>query len=169
MSKSFLLRPFREEDVPSLAHYANNLKIARFMTNRFPHPYTEEDARAFIKLAMSHEPTKIFTIDIDGKASGGVGLFQQEDVHCKNAELGYWVAEPFWGKGIVSAAILEMIDYGFNTFDIDRIYAVPFGPNTASQRVLEKTGFKLEARFEKTIFKHGEQLDELVYAIRKNV
>ena len=86
---------------------------------------------------------------------------------CKNAELGYWLAEPFWGKGIITYAIQEMVEYGFKTFDITRIFAIPFGTNIASQKALEKAGFILEARLNKTIFKNGEYQDELIYAIRK--
>ena len=85
-----------------------------------------------------------------------------------NAELGYWLAEPFWGQGIMSDAVKQIVDYAFNTLEIDRIFARPFGTNLASQKVLEKNNFKLEARFEKTLFKNGEYLDELVYAIRRN-
>ena len=81
--------------------------------------------------------------------------------------MGYWLAEPFWGKGIITGAVRQMLEYGFKTFDINRIFARPFGTNIASQKVLEKTGFVLEARFEKTFFKNGEYLDECVYAIRR--
>jgi RimJ/RimL family protein N-acetyltransferase len=81
-------------------------------------------------------------------------------------ELGYWVAEPFWGKGIMTKAVLQMVDYGFKTFDITRIFARPFGTNIASQTVLEKAGFILEARLDKTLYKNGEFLDELIYAVR---
>ena len=81
--------------------------------------------------------------------------------------MGYWLAEPFWGKGIITAAIRQMVEYGFKTWDITRIYARPFGSNIASQKVLEKAGFRLEVRFEKTIFKNGVFEDELIYAIRR--
>jgi RimJ/RimL family protein N-acetyltransferase len=163
----FNLRPWQQNDVDSLAEYANNFNIAKNLTNAFPHPYTIDDARKFIEMVSQHNPVQVFTIEINEKASGGIGLFPQTDIMCKNAELGYWLAEPFWGKGIISKAILQMLDYGFNTFDINRIYARPFGTNIASQKALEKAGFVLEARFEKTIFKNGEYLDEMVYAVRR--
>jgi RimJ/RimL family protein N-acetyltransferase len=109
----------------------------------------------------------VLCIDIDGKASGGIGLHIGEDIYRKNAELGYWLAEPFWGKGIISKVVPEMVKYGFQNFDITRIFARPFGANKASQRVLEKAGFLLEAKLEKTFFKNGVFHDELIYAIRK--
>lgn len=163
----FSLRPFRESDLDSLVSYANNWNIAKFMTNRFPHPYTEKDGKEFITFANQNDPVTIFTIDIAGHASGAIGVHPQSDVMRKNAELGYWVAEPFWGKGIVSAAILQMVDYGFKNFDIHRIFARPFGNNKASQRVLEKTGFVLEAHIKGNIYKNGEYLDEMIYAVRR--
>ena len=163
----FRLRAWTMNDAPVLPKYANNFNIARFMTDRFPHPYTVSDAQSFIEFANRDQPVHIFAIDINGEAVGGIGIHPQEDVFRKNAELGYWLAEPFWGKGVISNAIPEMIDFAFKTYDITRIFARPFGTNKASQRVLEKAGFKLEARFEKTLFKNGEWLDELVYAFRR--
>jgi len=163
----FELRPWKISDKDSLTQYANNLKIARFMTDGFPHPYTIENAEEFIGFASNGNPINIFAIDINGEAVGGIGIHPQSDIHRKNAELGYWLGEPFWGKGIITKAILKMVDFGFETHDINRIFARPFGTNLASQRVLEKAGFNLEARFEKTYFKNGEYLDELIYAIRR--
>lgn len=164
---NFTLRPWNINDLDSLVSNANNKKIAQYMTDQFPHPYTIEKGKAFIEFATKGSPLHIFAIDINGKAVGGIGVHPQMDIQCKNAELGYWLAESFWGKGIVTKAIGQMIDYGFKNFDIDRIFARPFGTNKGSQRVLEKSGFVLEARFEKTLFKNGEYLDELVYAVRR--
>ena len=163
----FRLRPWKMNDAQGLPKYANNLKIARFMTDRFPHPYTVADAKSFIEFANGDEPVHLFAIDINGEAVGGIGIHPQEDVFRKNAELGYWLAEPFWGKGIITRAVTQMINFAFNTYDINRVFARPFGTNKASQRVLEKAGFKLEGRFEKTLVKNGEYLDELVYAVRR--
>jgi len=166
---SFSLRPWTINDLESLVKFANNKKIANFMTNKFPHPYTKENGLQFIEFALKQTPNSIFAIDVNGQAVGGIGIHPQDDIHCKNAELGYWLAEPFWGQGITTKAIIKMVDYGFITFNINRIFARPFGTNSASQRVLEKTGFKLEARFEKTLFKNGEYIDELVYAVRRDM
>ena len=164
---NFQLRPWSIADLESLVRYANNPNIARFMTDGFPFPYTEENGKAFIKMATANQPANILAITVNGEAVGGIGVHPQSDIYRKNAELGYWLAEPFWGNKIVTKAITEMVAYAFETFEIDRLFAKPFGSNTASQRVLEKAGFTLEGRFEKTIIKNGEPEDELVYAIRK--
>ena len=118
-------------------------------------------------MAANDRPTLIFAIEVDGIAAGGIGLHQQADLHKKNMELGYWLADIHWGKGVMSGAVKQMVDYGFKTFDINRIYARPFGTNKGSQRVLQKTGFKLEGTFEKAIYKNGEYIDELIYAVLK--
>lgn len=164
---NFTLRPWTMNDLDSLVKYAGNYKIAKFMTDQFPHPYTAEKGKAFLEFAAKDTPLHIFAIAIENEAAGGIGLHPQADIQCKNAELGYWLGEPFWGKGIITSAVIQMVDYGFKTFDIDRIFARPFGTNPASQKVLEKAGFTLEARLEKTLFKNGEYLDELIYAVRR--
>jgi len=164
----FKLREWNLNDIDSLVKYANNYKIAANLTDQFPHPYNIENGKAFIQMATKDIPTSIFAIEINGEASGGIGLHLQSDIHKKNAELGYWLAEPHWGKGVMSKAVKQMIDYGFKTFEIERIFASPFGTNIGSQKVLEKAGFILEGKFEKTLFKNGEYFDELIYAVRKS-
>lgn len=161
------LRPWTIEDAENLANYANNPKVAQFLTNGFPHPYTIENAKSFIEMVSNQSPTSIFAIDVDGEAVGSIGLHAQTDIMCKNMELGYFLGEPFWGNGITTEAVRTIVEYGFKNFDITRIYARPYGNNTASQKVLEKAGFTLEARIEKNIYKNGEFLDELIYAVRK--
>ena len=163
----FSLRPFTINDLDSLVKYANNPNIANNLTDKFPYPYTKENGKMFIEFATKNTPTNIFAIDINGEICGGIGIHPQEDVHRKNAELGYWLAEPFWGNGIITKAIIQIVEYGFINFDITRIFARPYGTNVASQRVLEKAGFTFEGRFEKTLFKNGEFKDELIYAVRK--
>jgi len=164
----FKLRPIKDTDIDNLVKFANNPKIAANLTNKFPFPYTKEHGMNFIQFAMSKNPPHVMAITINDELVGGIGIHPQDDVQCKNAELGYWLAEPFWNMGIISNAIPQMIEYGFKTFDIDRIFARPFGTNLASQKVLEKAGFKLEARLSKTLFKNGQYQDELIYAIRNS-
>lgn len=155
------------DDLDDLVRYANNQNIASKLTDQFPYPYKKEDGESFIKMTMEHDPLQIFAISIEGKACGAIGLHPQLDIHRKNAELGYWLAEPFWGNGIIPGAIIQMVEYGFEHFEINRIFARPFGSNLASQRVLEKAGFQLEARFKNTTIKNGVYEDEIFYAIRK--
>ncbi len=162
-----MLRPFNLNDLDSLIEYANNYKIAANLTNQFPHPYTRESGEAFIKMATEQSPPTILAIEINGKASGGIGLHLQTDIHIKNAELGYWLAEPYWSHGIMTKAVKHMVNYGFKNLDITRIFARPFGTNLASQKVLKNAGFVLEGKFKNTIYKNGEYLDELIYAVRK--
>ena len=162
-----ILRAWRPNDLENLVKYANNPKIAQNLTDAFPYPYTEEKGIQFIEMAVSHDIQRIFCIDINGEALGAIGIHPQTDIYCKNAELGYWLAETQWGKGLITEAIKQIVDYGFQKFDITRIFARPFGHNIASQKVLEKAGFTLEAKLEKTLYKNGEYLDELIYAVRK--
>ncbi len=163
----FELRPWNISDLDSLVKYANNWNIAKNLTDKFPFPYSENSGRAFIEFATKDDPIHIFAIDINGQAVGGIGIHPQDDIHRKNAELGYWLAEPFWGKGVISNAVKQSVDFAFDTFHIDRVFARPFGTNLASQKVLEKNGFVLEGRFEKVLFKNNEYLDELIYAVRR--
>ena len=164
---NFKLRPWTIEDLNSLVKFANNYNIAKNLIDIFPHTYTNEHGKEFIELAARECPASILAIEVNNEAAGAISLRPQHDVYKKNAELGYWLAEPYWGRGIITSAIKQMVDYGFTNFDISRIYARPFGYNKGSQRALEKAGFVLEARLEKTIFKNGQYLDELIYAFKE--
>jgi ribosomal-protein-alanine N-acetyltransferase len=168
MTENISLRPWEISDLDSLLLYANNPNIARNMTNGFPHPYTKEAGSNFIAMAKTKKPLSIFAICINNEAIGGIGVHPQQDIHEKCAELGYWLAETFWGKGITSIAVLKMIDFAFQNFDIVRLYARPFSSNIGSQKVLEKCGFSLEAKLKKSIYKNGVYLDELIYSIVKD-
>ena len=163
----FTLRPWVASDLPSLVQHANNAEIARYLIDAFPHPYTAADGRAYLAFVASQPPGCIFAIDVAGEAVGSIALHPQADIQCKNAELGFWLAQPFWGQGIITQAIGQLVAHGFQAFDITRIFARPFGINRASQRVLEKAGFTLEAQFAQTLFKNGEFLDEWVYGLRR--
>ncbi|MFY7880509.1 MAG: GNAT family N-acetyltransferase [Lacibacter sp.] len=167
MNKSITIRPWSAADLNNLVHYANNWNIAKYLTDQFPYPYTEDKGKAFIEMATQHHPVRIFAIDMNGQAVGGIGIHPQQDIYRRNAELGYWLAEPYWGQGIMSHAIKSAVNYAFDTLDIDRVFARPFGSNIASQKVLEKNNFILEGRFEQVLIKAGVLEDELVYAIRR--
>ncbi|WP_029905733.1 GNAT family N-acetyltransferase [Prevotella sp. 10(H)] len=164
----FTLREWKDSDLESLTKHANNYNIARFLTDGFPYPYTIAAGERFLSKIAIQKPAQIFAIDVHGEAVGSIGIFPQTDIHSKNAEMGYWLSEEYWGHGIMPRAIKEIVEYGFITFDINRIFARPFGTNIQSQRVLEKAGFVLEAELEKVLYKNGEYLDELIYAKRRN-
>jgi RimJ/RimL family protein N-acetyltransferase len=161
------LRPWKIEDAENLVKYANNPNVASFLNNSFPNPYTVENAKSFIEMASQEVPTRVFAINLNGEAIGSIGLHLQSDIMIKNVELGYFVGEAHWGNGYATEAIKQIVPYEFEHFDIVRIYARPFGNNRGSQKALEKSGFVLESRIEKTIFKNNEFQDELIYAVRK--
>ncbi|HRH36848.1 MAG TPA: GNAT family N-acetyltransferase [Flavobacteriales bacterium] len=163
----FKLRPFTLEDLPALVKHANDPSVASNLTDSFPYPYTEESGRFFLAEAMKHVPLRR-CIDINGEACGAIGLHPKVDLWRRNMELGYWLAKEHRGKGIMTEAIKQMLVIGFDTFpDVDRIYATPFGSNVASQKALEKAGFKLEAKLIGTLVKLGRKEDELIYAVRR--
>lgn len=163
----FTLRPWTKNDLSSLVRYANNWRIAKNMTDKFPHPYMEADGVSFIEFVTTNELIHVFAIDVNKEAVGGIGIHPQTDIHRKNAELGYWLAEPFWGNDIISEAIKRVVDSAFDVYDIDRIFARPFGTNLASQKVLQKNNFVVEGHFKGTLYKNGEYVDEIVCALRR--
>jgi RimJ/RimL family protein N-acetyltransferase len=159
-------RTWRTRDVDALVERANNRKVWVNLKDRFPHPYTRADAESWI--GMNHlvlGPPVNFAIDLGGDAIGGVGLEPLEDVFHRTATIGYWVAEPFWGRGIATAAVEFISEYALRTFPIQRLQAAVFDWNPASARVLEKAGLTLEARLRKQVIKDGEVMDALLYAI----
>lgn len=161
------LRPWTMSDLDRLVVIADNHNISKNMTDKFVNPYTTEQGKNFIEFATSSTPEKILAIIIEDQIIGVIGIHPQTDIYSKNAELGYWLAEEYWGKGIMTKAIIQMVNYGFKTWDLNRIFARPFGTNYGSQRALEKAGFLLEGKSLKTIYKNGMYIDELVYSIRK--
>jgi len=167
IDENLLLRPFRLSDMYALTTHANNKKISDNLNDGFPYPYTEKNAIEFIDSLKNDDPQKILAIELNGEAVGAIGIFPQTKVQRLNAEIGYWVGEAFWGRGIATKAVKSMLAYAFTNFDIIRIYARPFPHNTASQRVIEKSGFKLEARIKNGLCKNDAIFDELIYSILK--
>ena len=161
------LRPFTWDDLNDLVYNANNPKVAANLTDAFPSPYTEESGMLFINRVMDQHPPEVLAIIVDGKVVGNIGIHPQTDVNRRNAELGYFIGEEYWGKGIVPIAIGKMLSYAFEHFEIDRVFARPFGSNKASQRVLEKAGFTFEAKIEGILIKNGKVEDELFYGYRR--
>lgn len=161
----FKLRPWAESDLESVTKHANSSNILKYMTDGFPNSI--DKWKSFIEFATQDKSILYRAIEIKGQAVGGIGISPKKDVMRKNAELGYWLSEDYWGQGIMTSAIKEIVTIAFAKMEINRIYATPFETNYASHRILEKAGFFLEARFEKVVFKDGELLDELIYAIRR--
>jgi [ribosomal protein S5]-alanine N-acetyltransferase len=162
------LRPARIEDAESLAQHANNTAIANNMRDRFPNPYLASHGETFIKSVLAPENKDLVNIiDIDGEAIGVISLLSQPDVHRLSAEIGYWLGETHWGKGIATEAVKALVDYAFENTDLVRIYGIVFSPNKASAAVLENAGFRFEGTQQKAIYKNGEILDALVYAMVK--
>ena len=161
------LRAWRFEDVDSIVKYANNPKIAANLRNGFHSPYTMEDADAFLHSCLDDDEHRRFVraIEIGGEAVGSIGIYRDDDVYCKTAEVGYWLGEPFWGNGIVSAAIRLMCDEAFRRYDILRIYAEPYAYNIGSRRALEKAGFVLEGIKKSSVYKNGTVYDSCMYAL----
>jgi [ribosomal protein S5]-alanine N-acetyltransferase len=160
-----VFRTWRARDVDALCRYANNRNVWINLLDRFPHPYTRKDAERWITLNHATLSAPInFAIELEGEAVGGVGLDRRSDVRSGTADIGYWVAEPFWGRGIGSAAARFIAGYAFATFPLVRLQACVFDSNPASGRVLEKAGFQFEARLRRAFTKEGRTGDLLVYA-----
>ena len=158
------VRSWRKTDVDAVARYANNRKIWINLRDAFPHPYTERHAREYIRAVLRHSPETSFAIDAGGEAVGSIGFVLRPDVERVSAEIGYWIAEPFWGKGIASEALAAVTRHAIDTHQLTRIYAVPFAWNAASCRVLEKAGYVLEGRLRRSAIKDGAIIDQLQYA-----
>ncbi len=152
------------QDAVAIQRHANNRKIWIKLRDVFPHPYSLDDARAFLGFVLKEDPTTTFAIATESEAIGCIGLRLGTDVHRKAAELGYWLGESYWGRGIMSEAVREFTRWGFEVFDLQRIFAEPFEDNTASVRVLEKAGFVCEGRLRANVFKDGKVLDSFIYA-----
>ncbi len=156
MKKNFFhLRSWQMTDVPSLARYLNNRKIWDNCRDRLPFPYTEEDARSFIDYAMKLREPSEYCIEINGEAVGNISFMRGTDVERFNAEVGYWLAEPFWNQGIMSEALHEALCYYWDATDVVRIYANVYEYNISSIRVLEKVGFRKIGILRKACFKNG--------------
>lgn len=164
LSKS-IIRDWRTGDEKLLVHHANNIKVWRNLRDIFPHPYTMADAKFWIEKASTEKPLTNLAIEVEGEAAGSVGIMLQTDIFRRSAEIGYWLGEEFWGRGIVSEAVRAMAEYAFTNFDLVRLYASVFEWNIASMRVLEKAGFQFEARMRKAVTKDGQTVDDMVYAL----
>ncbi|MDN3581740.1 GNAT family N-acetyltransferase [Mucilaginibacter flavus] len=164
----FILRELRLEDAAALQKQADNPRIACFLFDRFPSPYTLTDAIDFIRLRMADEIQTKFAIVINDELAGVIGIDFREDIYRKAPLIGYWLGEQYWGEGIMTKAVKLVVDYAFTNLDIERLQAGILGNNPASMRVLEKAGFKKEGILRNGIVKKSVILDEHVYGITKS-
>jgi len=161
---SITLRSLKKEDKKPMAELLNNKRISDNLRDLIPFPYTQKDAAAFISIMKDQNPVMVFGIEYNGQFSGVISLIAQSDVYCKSAEIGYWLGEPCWNKGIATIAVKLISGYGFIQLDFTRIFAGVFEYNIPSMKVLEKNGYIKEGVFEKSVFKNGRIWDEHRYA-----
>jgi len=166
-SENIILRNWQKKDIKSMVKNANNKKIWNNLRDNFPYPYTTLAAKQWISIANEDKPLTNFAIVYKGIAVGGMGIIIKSDVFRKNAEIGYWIGEKYWNKGIATTALKMMVNYAFETFDIHRIYANVFESNIASKKVLKKCGFSQEAHLKKLVIKNNQVLDCYIYSILK--
>lgn len=148
-----------------LVHHADDREVWLNLRDRFPHPYTDADARDWIRAAAGQRPVQSFAIEVEGRAGGGIGVHPMVDVHRRTAEIGYWLGKEFWNRGIATEAVRATAEYAFPAFDLARLEALVYEWNPASARVLEKAGFQLEARLRRAITKDGRTIDALLYSM----
>ena len=160
------IRRWELSDARDLATALSNKKIQDNLRDGLPYPYTEKDGKEFIStmLVANENDTFAFEITVNGKVIGSIGAFRQTNIHNKTAELGYYIAEEYWGKGIMTEAVKQFCDYVFSHTDIIRIYAEPFSYNIGSCRVLEKAGFQYEGTLRSNALKNGNVLDMKMYS-----
>ena len=160
-----VLRSWREGDEPSLVRHADNYEVWRRLRDRFPHPYTRPDAEQWIAFARQQDPQTSFAIEVRGEAVGGIGLELGSDIERRSAEIGYWLGEASWGRGIATDAVRAVTGYGFEVLDLTRVFAVPFAGSSASIRVLEKCGYIREGTMRRSAIKEGIVLNQVLYAL----
>lgn len=158
-----VIRQWKNEDLQELVTQANNINVWNNLRNYFPHPYTEEHGKAWLEKVVDALPAINMAIEADGKLAGGIGLILNGDVYIKSAEIGYWLGEQYWGKGIATEAVRQMTEYAFYYFDLVRLYAEVFETNKASMRVLEKNGYYLEGVRRKAVFKNDVLMDDYIW------
>ena len=161
---SCIVRDWQRSDKASLVRHANNRNVWRNLTHRFPHPYTDDHAEAWLAMLDGmHEPTH-WTIEVDAEAVGGIGCVLGEGVYQRSAQFGYWLGEGYWGRGIMTAAVKAVVPYAMERFRLVRLESPVFEWNPASMRVLEKCGFTREAVLRSSVAKDGQIIDSVLYA-----
>jgi RimJ/RimL family protein N-acetyltransferase len=166
--EGFVLRDWREDDAGSLAIHANDEMVARSMGDRFPHPYTFDDACWYILRTMRGENEKSWAIEVNGEAAGSIGVHPGEGVERHAGELGYWLGRAYWGEGIVTASVRAVVPHALRELKLYRLQARVFADNPASMRVLDRCGFEREAVLKRLAVKGERLLDMHVFAITRD-
>ena len=163
------IRKWELSDAKDLAAALSNRKVQGNLRDGLPYPYTEQDGKEFISAMLSADEneTFAFAITVDNMVLGSIGIFRQGNIHRQTAELGYYIAEEYWGKGIMTEAVKQICEYVFANSDIIRIYAEPFAYNIASCRALEKAGFQYEGTLRSNAVKNGKVIDMKMYSLLK--
>jgi len=162
-----LIRPWQHSDHASLVRHANNRKVWLTLRDQFPHPYTSADGEEWLVYCAKQRLVTNFAIVVDGEAAGGIGVAPQPDVHRRSAEVGYWLGEAVWNRGIMTAALRTFTTYAFDAYDLIRLFAGVFSSNPASMRVLEKAGYVREGTLRRSVVKDGQILDQVLYAVTR--
>ncbi len=164
------IRKWRLSDAADLAETLSNKNLQDNLRDGLPFPYTEKDGLQYINAMLSADKndTFAFAVTIDDKAIGSISVFRQGNIHRLTAELGYYIAQNYWGKGIMTQAVKQICEYVFYNTDIVRIYAEPFAYNSASCRVLEKAGFQYEGLLKQNAIKNDKVIDMKMYALIKS-
>jgi len=161
------VRRWAATDLASLVTHANNRHVSIHLRDRFPFPYQTENGRSFLNWIVQQAAPTVWAIEVDGEAAGGIGVELQTDVERVSAEIGYWLGEAVWGRGIATEALQAVTAEAFRRFELRRVYALPFADNRASVRVLEKAGYTLEGHLRQSAIKDGTIRDQLLYAAYK--
>lgn len=158
------LRPWVADDLPALVRHADNPRVSAHLRDHFPSPYTDDDGRRFLAFAASQHPPTALAIDVDGEAVGGIGVIPATGNERRTGEVGYWLGESWWGRGIAAEALGLMTPYALEAFSLVRLEALAVTSNVRSCRVLEKAGYLLEGRVRRSFLKHGVLHDQCLYA-----
>jgi len=158
------IRDWRRDDLESLVRHANNPKIAANLRDQFPHPYSRREGIEYLNYVRASKLPLNFAIEFGGEAIGGLGFKQGIDIGRLSLEMGYWLGEPFWGRGITTRAVTASSDWAFDHYNVVRIFALVFATNLASMRVLEKSGFQSEGLLRRSAIKNGVVLDQMLFA-----
>jgi len=165
--EKYQIREFLANDVEAIVKNANNREVSKYMRDSFPYPYTKDNAVQRIDFVKKNYSSLFFAIADENELIGGIGAVPQTDVHRFSAEVGFWLGQSHWNKGIITKALPVFCNYLFSKFDFNRLTANVFEGNDASQKVLEKNGFVLEGKLRKSVFKENKFVDHYIYGLLK--